>query len=155
MATKQVSKLEVYFFGITNIKLDVPILKDEFDDHDFVSEDGVLYKLPDCIINISVIDTIQNLDAFPNRFNRYIKDTFINYDVYEKDAETIENEKEGWKEAKISGINDGSSITNIIKAYDLNNFTFVIRVITEKNKELDSETVDKICNLYKIDSSLF
>lgn len=79
----------------------------------------------------------------------------INYDVYEKDIKTIGNGKEGWKEAKISDINDGSSITNIIKAYDLNNFTFVIRVITEKNKELDSETVDKICNLYKIDSSLF
>lgn len=143
------------FFGITNIKLDVPVLKDEFDDHDFVSEDGILYKLPDCMINISVIDTIQNLDNFPNRFNRYIKDTFVNYDVYENDVETIENEEEGWKEAKISGINDGSSITNIIKVYDLNNFTFVVRIITEKNKKLDSETINKICNLYKIDSSLF
>lgn len=143
------------FFGITNIKLDVPILKDEFDDHDFVSEDGILYKLPNCMINISVIDTIQNLTPFSDRFDKYIKDTFVNYDVYENDVETIENEEEGWKEVKISGINDGSSITNIIKVYDLNNFTFVVRIITEKNKELDSETVDKICNLYKIDSSLF
>lgn len=138
-------------FGITNIRADVPILKDSLSENDGKYDNAILYHLSDCNIEVSVCGELKSVDSFEQRVDEYIKEFCVNYQNYDVYKNSDYKNKD-CRVIKVSCVNDdGKALEEVIKLCDINGFTFVVRVEKEKGAEIDSSTLVKICNLYKID----